>query len=390
MIDTFKIYDAAGLICLPTRDDKSPGIKTSWLGGIVDPEAYRSTHGIGIICGEGSGGLECIDFDNHFGDAKEIISEFSRIEEVKEIIAKYPFPVESTVSGGFHLLYRCSTISGNQKLAQRPKREGDRWRPDTIIETRGEGGYFCAAPTPGYRWIRNDITQVPEITPEERAILLSAARSFNTWDNTRKNEFEATDRPGDLFNSKTEAVEEMISALTSAGWKEMTPGTWQRPNKKKGISATLGKVAPGVFFCFTSNGHPFSENSGYTPFQVIGLLKYNGDFKTFAKELADRYELSKSSRPGSGNGQTRSEDPLSVSTGNTERKEKTIPELDQILNRSYIDLEIPVEKPPVVMRIRDYDTTRSIDRRLFTLGNFSATVGKSKSKKTFLTSLFHR
>ncbi len=170
----------------------------------------------------------------------------------------------------------------------------------------------------------------------------------------------------------------MISALTGAGWRELTPGTWQRPNKKKGISATLGKVAPGVFYCFTSNGHPFNENSGYTPFQVVGLLKHNGDFKAFAKELAERYDLNKPQHSRYGN---------SPSGTDVKSHGKSKPELDQILNKAFIDLDIPVEKPPVIMRIRDYEATRSIDRRLFTLGNFSATVGKSKSKKTFLTSL---
>ena len=374
MIDAFKIFDAAGFVCLPTREDKSPNVKGTWLGGVVDQEAYRNTHGIGIICGKESGGLECMDFDNHFGDAKEVISEISRIEEVKEIFEKYSFPIESNVSGGFHLLYRCSVVAGNQKLASRPKKEVNRWRPDTIIETRGEGGYFCAAPTPGYRWIKNDITQVPEINPEEREILLSAAKSFNTWNDTRKNEFEETDRPGDVFNSKPEAEEETRAVLIGAGWKELSPGIWQRPGKKKGISGTLGKVAPGVFYCFTSNGHPFRENSGYTPFQVIGLLNYNGEFKTFAKELADRYDLNKPSRQ--------------KHFSSNKSKHKTGPELEQILNKAFIDLEIPVEKPPVIMFIRDFETTRSIDKRLFTLGNFSATVGKSKSKKTFLNSMF--
>ncbi|MCK5136623.1 MAG: bifunctional DNA primase/polymerase [Bacteroidales bacterium] len=380
MIEAFKKYQAAGFATLPTKQDKSPDVKGTWKGGIQDPEAYRTAHGIGIICGKLSGGFECVDFDNHFGDAKEIISEFSRIEEVKEIFTKYSFPIESTVSGGFHLIYRCSTIAGNQKLAQRPKKEGDRWRPDTIIETRGEGGYFCVDPTPGYKVIRNDITQVPEITPEEREILLSAAKSFNTWNDTRKNEFEETDRPGDIFNTKPEAVEETRSALIGAGWKELTPELWQRPGKKKGISGTLGKVAPGVFYNFSSNGHPFDSGKAYTPFQVIGLLKYNGDFKTFAKELAERYELSKPPKTRSGNSPT-------GSTGNSKPKE-TGPELEQILNKAYIDLEIPVSKPPVIMRIRDYEATRSIDRRLFTLGNFSAVIGKSKSKKTFLGTLF--
>lgn len=374
MIDTFNSYHAAGFSCLPTKEDKSPKVKSTWKGGILDQEEYKSTHGIGIICGKISGGLECLDFDNHFGDAKETISEFSRIDEVKEIFTRYPFPIESTVSGGFHLIYRCPTIAGNQKLAQKPKKEADRWRPDTIIETRGEGGYFCAAPTPGYRWIRGSILEVPEITPEEREILLSAAKSFNTWDDTRKNEFEQDNRPGDIFNQKAEATEEAHSALLSAGWKELTPGSWQRPGKKSGISATLGKVAPGVFYCFTSNGHPFTDNSGYTPFQIVGLLKYNGDFSAFAKELAERYAIEKPAD------RRQPRKPIA--------KQRTEPEFEQILSKSFIDLDIPVEKPPVIMRIRDKEASRTTDKRLFTLGNFSATVGKSKSKKTFLSSLF--
>lgn len=368
MIEAFKKYTKAGFLCLPTKEDKSPDVQDTWKGGIKDLDKYTNAYGIGIICGEGSGGLECMDFDNHFSDAKDTLSQYLNNDDVKLIYQKYNLPIESTLNGGYHLLYRCEKIQGNQKLAQRPKKEGYRWIPDTIIETRGEGGYFCVDPTPGYKTVRNDLTRVATISQDERNTLISTAKSFNTWSEIRNKEYEEKDLPGDIYNSKPEAIEEMKAVLIRSGWKKISEMNWQRPGKEKGISATLGKVASNIFYCFSSNAYPFDENSGYTPFQVIALLKYNGDFKAFAKELSEKYGNSKESQ----------------------RKSKAEPKMDiePILKKSFIDLNIPILKPPVIMRIRDIEGVKLIDRRLFTLGNFSVTTGKSKTKKTFLANFF--
>ena len=96
-----KQYWLAGLTTLPTKPDKSPDVNGTWKGGVRDVDKY--THGIGIICGELSGGLECIDFDNHFGDSPKVMSEFLT-GEVKEIYKKHKLPIEETLNGGFHLL----------------------------------------------------------------------------------------------------------------------------------------------------------------------------------------------------------------------------------------------------------------------------------------------
>lgn len=364
MIAALKLYWNNGLVTLPTKEDKSPDVKGTWKGGVKDESMYK--HGIGIICGELSGNLECFDFDNHFGDAKKVLSDFLT-GEVKDIYDKHKLPIESTMSGGFHLLFRCDEIQGNQKLAQRPKKDKHgNWIPDTIIETRGEGGYFVAAPSPGYALIRNRLTKIAKITPEERQILIETAKSFNTWYEIKKVEQEQKDKPGDIFNLKPEAIEEMKSALISMGWTELRDKEWQRPEKKKGLSATLGKVADNVFYVFSSNAYPFDENSAYTPFQVISLLKYNGDFSAFAKELAKRYsnDLPKPK----------------------EKKSET--EYEGILKGAYINLDIPIAKPPIIMFIHDNEITGTKKKRLFTLGNFSCITGKSKSKKTFLSSIF--
>ncbi|HPM02748.1 MAG: bifunctional DNA primase/polymerase [Bacteroidales bacterium] len=375
MIEAFEKYHKAGFASLPTGKDKMPAIPKgeSWKGGWVNKSEYALSHGIALIAGKISGGLECLDFDNHFGDAKQVLQEFSTIEGVTEIVKKYSLPIQSTVSGGFHLLYRCDLVEGNQKLASRIRTdENGRQRADVLIETRGEGGYFVVSPTPGYNVIRNNIFHIPYITSEDRAVLLSACRTFNKNVKVINKAEEEKDTVGNKFNNDPVSLEEMISTLKDHGWKELKEGIWQRPDKKKGISATLGKAYPGIFYNFSSSGHPFEQEKGYTAFQVIGLLKYNGDFKQFAKDLHQRY-------------QTDDKQPVKFESQSKETKEKT---LDAILEKSFIDLEIPVAKPPVILRIKTRIGGEYMYNRVFTLGNFSAVTGKSKSKKTFLTTLF--
>jgi len=365
-------YKSAGLSCLPTDSSKMPATK-AWKDIDIDINEFTS-FGIAIKCGKCSGNLECIDFDNHFGDAKEVISEFMIIDGVKEIFNKYSLPIQSTTSGGFHLIYRCSVIEGNKKLARRPKKDEKtgKDKPDILIETRGEGGYFCVDPTPGYKILKNSILEVKEILPDERGVLLSAARSFNTWIEKEYHTDQDKERPGDMFNSDPVALDEARHALEIAGWNDLGGGKWRRPGKDKGISATLNKAAPGIFYNFSSSAHPFDSEKGYTAFQVVGLLNYDGDFKRFASDLAERYNLNAKKE---------------AYIGSPKKEEPTPNELEDILNRSFINLDIPVAKPPVIMRIKSKMGLNMGYSRVFTLGNFSAITGKSKSKKTFLTSL---
>lgn len=378
MIKALNKYNKLSIKCLPVQESKMPvkGLKT-WKGGITDESLYKDAFGIGLICGEASGNLECMDFDNHFGDAKEVISEFVNTPEINRLYKKYNFPIESTMSGGYHLIYRCDeTLTGNTKLARRPKwnEKTNRFEPDVIIETRGEGGYFIADPTPGYKIVKNSIDKIPIITIPERSILFEIARTFNTWiDREKKDINENKDKPGDIYNNKTESISDVRNVLLSAGWYEVRPGMWRRPGKKDGISATLGRVAENVFYNFSSSAYPFEPESAYKPFQVISLLKYNGDFSAFAKELSEKYtDITRSDKP--------------------EKKEHELykdTELDDILKKAFIDIDIPVSKPPICMLIHDKikGTSYFETSRLFTLGNFSAITGKGKSKKTFLTSL---
>ena len=376
MKDAFTKYSLIGLSCLPVQKTKEPikGLKT-WLGGVNSVTSYKDAFGIGILCGSISGGLECIDFDNHYGDAKEVISAFMNIPEIKHINESKVFIIETSMSGGFHLLYKCETVTGNQKLARRPMwdEKTHKFKPDAIIETRGEGGYFVAAPTPGYTVIRGNIENIPTITPRERDIILSNCKSFNTWiDRENNTEHENKDKPGDIYNEKHEAIGEALNSLRTAGWVDVGNNKWRRPGKKEGVSATFGKVAENVFYNFSSSAYPFEPGAAYKPFQIVTLLEYDGDFSAFAKILAEKYkDVTKSKIP--------------------EKKKPELIDKDRlfdILEKSFINTSISVPKPPIAMYIEDKSAFDIIERqRLFTLGNFSVITGKGKSKKTFLTSL---
>ena len=134
--------------------------------------------------------------------------------------------IETSQSGGRHVIYRCSElVSGNLKLAQRlipaergqagvvddsphvPRNAADRDEvaPCTLIETRGEGGLFLCAPTPGYELCQGSLTALPVLNPTERAILLEAACRLNEAIPLPE-PFPALgngcSRPGDDFNER--------------------------------------------------------------------------------------------------------------------------------------------------------------------------------------------
>jgi hypothetical protein len=369
-----KEYIKSGLSILPVKNDKTPASLHWKDADIIFKESdFERVEALGIKGGKGSNNLEIIDFDNHFFDAKKIISEFINILEVKEIYEKYSLPIESSQSGGFHLFYRCDIIEGNQKLASRPRwdEKTNKFKPDCIIETRGEGGYVVSAPSDNYIVIRNSLTNIACIEQEERKILLTHAKSFNQFiQNVKSDVNENKDKPGDYYNEQLEAIEEMKGSLKRHGWHEINSHLWRREGKSKGISATIGKVAPNVFYCFTSNGYPFEPESGYKPFQVVGLLDYNGDFSKFAKDLAERYNLNKKPEY----------------TKPAEKHEEKS-NYETILNKSFIDLTIVPPKPPIILEISDDKGDGHEWQRLFTLGNFSVITGKAKSKKTFSTTM---
>lgn len=250
-----------------------------------------------VVGGKVSGNLEILDFDEPvlFEPWRELVGEVcpGLVERLVQT---------QTPSGGFHLFYQCEDVEGNQKLAQAVREDG---RPTTLIETRGEGGYAIVPPSPAachedgrpYVLLRGNLAQVSTISPEERGVLHTAARSFNEYVKPNlvvqgevrgdSQSQQAGLRPGDDYNNRAD----WSTLLEAYGWQQMSQWgeviRWQRPGKAgEGISATTNYAGTNYLYVFSSNATPFEPGAAYTMFAAYVLLEHGGDFKAAAQALA--------------------------------------------------------------------------------------------------------
>lgn len=325
-------FRGGGLSVIPIRGDGSKAAAVSWgryKSAIASPDNLKHWfgngrgYGIGIVAGRVSGGLEVIDFDD-----PELFEPWVGIvrKQMPKLLARL-----STVQTprGIHVYYRCSEIEGNLKLASRGPDDPLHSKQKTLIETRGEGGYIVAPGSPvachqsgkPYRHLSGpQLAKIATITPKQRELLLNAARSFNravavTTGDAAISRGKDGNRPGDHFNQNAD----WATILEPSGWTckhEVGPNRyWQRPGKSIGYSATTGHcfndVSGDLLYVFSSNAEPFEADRAYSKFAAYALLKFKGDFKEAAKELATR-------RPDATKPQTVQEPaakPLSVAKG---------------------------------------------------------------------------
>jgi len=363
MKEVAKEYLKYGFNCIPVNQDKTPACDWKhYQQNKIDEFGLFTSESIALVCGKISDNLEVLDFDNHGGTAKDNLASYLKVELVKSIYDKYKLPIIKTQSGGFHIYYRCDKIEGNQKLAM-VKLNG---KPDVIIETRGEGGYILAPPSKGYQIIRNEIKDLQFISSSERVILLEVAKTFNQHTKSVKQykSNESDDKPGKIYDALPEAIEEAKNILKSIGWVELGfNNSWRRPGKNKGISATFGNIADNVFYSFSDNIEYFDFETGYTPFQIKGLIEYNGDFSKCASDIARKYNL--------------------VNNDKKQNIKSNESEIKQELLKCFNDPDVDIEQPPSIISIRTENSVAPI----MTLGNISVIKGAAKSKKSFLLSI---
>ncbi len=288
-------YTAAGLSIIPIRGDGSKAPKVQWAEyqtRVAREDEVRAWFagsngdvGLAIIAFKD---IEILDFDQPglFDQFRDLLDE-----ELPGVLER--LPIVETPSGGAHVYYRCRITSGSGKLAYDAAGK-------TRIETRGKGGYVVAPPSPGCchksgrPYVQISGPALPEvlyITPEEREVLLSVARSFNQKPNRvideprRRGQVEGQ-RPGDVYNA--EAIWQDV--LEPAGWTaaRMSGNViyWRKPGATgAGHHATTGHCGDKLY-CFTTNGEPFEAEKAYTKFTAYALLFHAGNFVAAAQDLA--------------------------------------------------------------------------------------------------------
>ena len=113
--------------------------------------------------------MQCLDIDaKHFeGDEYDFVSLLEQHDPT--LIDK--MVIQQTQSGGWHWIFKCSEIAGNEKLAKNKAGE-------VTARNTWKGGQIVVWPTKEYK-IQGKITDVVEISPDERNVIWSCARMMD-------------------------------------------------------------------------------------------------------------------------------------------------------------------------------------------------------------------
>ncbi len=279
------------LSIIPVSTNKIPFKPWAEYQTKIAPISYWHSHyvnqgTIGIITGKISGNLECIDIDIKNDPLKTIIKEYADLipKELRNRLI-----VQTTPSGGIHYIYRCPdvTIEKNLKIAYHTDKA-------IIIETRGEGGYFCTSK------INNKVmrgkfnletleVEIPIITTEEHYFLLETARSltryFPTGNTTSKNDkpFAYKEPAINEFNDKYNVLE----LFAKHNWSVVKEDDEKYFLLRDGSSASHSGYyfkETKTFFCFSSSTD-FEEGKPYNHFQILEIFEGKDDYKTTVRLL---------------------------------------------------------------------------------------------------------
>jgi hypothetical protein len=307
-----KAYAKAGYSVIPVNSNKIPSIKQwkEYQNKSMDEKEcelyFDNVYGMALLCG-GKNKVTAIDFDLKYDLSGDLFERFKE-KLGKEILQK--MYVQSTKNGGYHLVFSCNKVEGNQKLASRyttcyeqhqtymdnynqiATRDkaikiatNDRTR--VLIETRGEGGYICINPTPNYTKVYG---KLQEISEAEYEVIMNTAREFNEiaevkkdirtskYDEWKLSPFKDYNERGDVLHLLA------VNGWDQVGRQHGRSVRLKRPGQTHAKSSALFDTETHVFNVF-STSTVFDINKGYTPSDIFIELECNGDVTEAFKKL---------------------------------------------------------------------------------------------------------
>ncbi len=316
MIEIAKKYYNSGTSVVPVSDHKIPMVEWDlYKKKLIPPSpVFKRAWGIAIVCGKVSGGIECIDIDCKYDLTKSLYEDFKKLIEDTQRGILEKITIQSTVNGGYHFVYKCKKTEGNLKLANRDttveekrktyekaissgrdekkaitQAEHDKVR--VLIETRGEGGYFVAAPSKGYKVIYGSLESINEITEQEREVIISCAKTFNSvYEQVKQEPYEKLPsetktgkNPFKDFNERGDA----LKYLVSNGWKIVRESASKalilRPGGEGAWSADY-HFEKKLLYVFTTSSE-FEPNKAYNNSAILAKIQFNNDWSATAKHL---------------------------------------------------------------------------------------------------------
>lgn len=314
---------------MPVMENKQP-IEKGWQN-TAKKYSLSNCKAVGMVCGklsanENGSGIEVIDIDCKYDLTGQLYTKYKKLIQQYDKNLLRKLVVQSTKGGGFHFIYRCSTISGNLKLAQRPISDGEKQiefkilkeslpnekdevllkrisKVKVLLETRGEGGYIVCFPSKGYELINGDFYGIKEISLEERDALHSIARQFNeVIDEYKPHHVQSQKNIKGLsvFEDYNERCD-VIALLEKHGWKAVKNQGQKtlllRPGQTSASHSGNYDHNKKWFSVFTTSSE-FEPTTAYQPYAVYAVLECQKDFKKAAEKLyedgfGDRHERKK-------------------------------------------------------------------------------------------------
>lgn len=257
---------------------------------------HPAAFGIAVVTGKVSGNIEVIDIDSKYDLEGGIMNRLCEAIKSDDQDLIHKLVKVRSHSGGYHFYYRCSKIGTNQALARRPTTKEERvihpkQKVKVLIETRAEGGYIVVPPTAGYSFLQHDFTGIPIISPAERNIILTLARSLNQYAEqkiewrTPKIRPKGELSPLDDYNLRGD----VISLLQKHGWIVVDTTSkrtyFRRPgDTDKRSSASFNHELN--YFSVFSTSTDFIPKAGYLPYAVYAMLECKGDYAQAVRRLA--------------------------------------------------------------------------------------------------------
>jgi len=280
---------------IPINDKKIPMVK-GWQTSTEDFQL--NGYGVGLVCGKLSNNAQGVDIDCKYDNTGTLFADYKKaVNDANPNLLK-KLCVQKTANKGYHFLFRCQDIGGNEKLASRPCTEAEiasegQVKVKVLIETRGEGGYLAVFPTPGYEVIYGDLNAIQEISPDERETLLNVARTFNQvipeyTPRVPKQQREQQQglSPFDDYNQRGD----VLVLLESHGWTVVKSKGERVLVKRPGSTSSLssGSYNEGLnLFSVFSTSTEFEVGKGYRPYAVFGVLECNSDWSECSRRLYD-------------------------------------------------------------------------------------------------------
>jgi hypothetical protein len=367
-----KKYIAHGFSPIPLIDgEKRPSIR-NWQQYGIEPmglqeaeELFQNTGSIGLVMG--FDGIQCLDIDAKHFKGEEYETFCKRLEEEAPEI-KSKMIIQTTRSGGYHWIFKCNDIAGNQKLARNIDGE-------VTFETRGKGGQIVTYPSKGYK-ILGKITNVQRISPTERDVIFRVAR---TMDEMQKEVVVESKRIGDQQTKdhtpwgEFRANHTALDIIQRYGWKVVGESSKYiyllRPGSTDSKTSGVIFKDTELFWPWTTSTD-FEAEMPYDGFQCFTLLEHGGDFDRAIQDIrtqgyGKRYELT-------------APNDFNIDLDDEEVQE----EMGQLLAKLRVDSTIEISQPPKALEICFGQKSYIIG----SLGNFSMVQGKAKSRKSFFLS----